>query len=588
MLPIESITTTETQFVVVEYYAQKLAAPESTVGFLVRQNWWPIVKLRDDEPTRLGDLSVIISIKRRGRGQYRDSCHTVMSLAVLQKKLILVIGATGAQGLAVIDGLLKPAANGTPSPYSIRAVTRNVESVRAKELATRGVELFEGSTDEPDKILAAMDGVYGAFVNTDSFTIGEMKEVYTGMRIFELAKQVGTVKHFVWSGLDYSFKKGGYDPIYRCVHHDAKGRVSDWMRAQPSVVSEDDMSWSILSTMRMLGPLNKREDGTYVFASPIGVGHVPMVTLEDVGFFARYIFDHRESTSAQELEIASDWVDWPHLVSTFTKVTGKPAVYVPLTMEEWFGLWVQDDINMPLANEKKAPDGSTTWKENFMAWWSQYRDDLIKRDWKWLREVNPKGHTLETWMRATGYTGDTDLSLLKNSQDGKLHRLNAELIHWKPLLGAHLKRVVFLEDESVAARGGGGDGNRHSPQVSTWLLMIRAEMQHVKAFSVVRIPVEIALVILSTERGEQPFCVFTPTNNRPCLFSRLALRPLTVDVAFILSQEGSNGTEREANTLSVFVKLRLGLLNDRSLVRAYAVHPLRVRCQPHHKYGVVR
>ncbi|KAI9060817.1 NAD-P-binding protein [Trametes sanguinea] len=363
-------------------------------------------------------------------------------MSIPQKKLILVIGATGAQGLAVIDGLLKPAVDGTPSPYSIRALTRDVESALAKDLAARGVELFQGSTDEFDKILVAMDGIYGAFVNTDSFTIGEMKEVYTGMRIFELAKQIGTVKHFVWSGLDYSFKKGGYNPIYRCVHHDGKGRVSDWMRAQPSVISDDDMSWSILSTMvymemlttashlptRMLGPLNKREDGTYVFASPIGGGHVPMVTLEDVGFFARYIFDHRESTSAQELEIASDWVDWPYLVSTFTKVTGKPAVYVPLSMEEWFGLWVQDDINMPLANEKKAPDGSTTWKENFTAWWSQYRDDLIKRDWKWLREFNPKGHTLETWMRATGYTGDTDLSLLKNSQDGKLHRLNAEMI----------------------------------------------------------------------------------------------------------------------------------------------------------------
>ncbi|OSC99633.1 NAD-P-binding protein [Trametes coccinea BRFM310] len=357
-------------------------------------------------------------------------------MSTSQKKPILVIGATGAQGLAVIDGFLKPAADGSPSPYSIRALTRNIESARAQELAARGVELYEGSTDDLGKVLAAMAGIYGAFVNTDSFTIGEVKEVYTGMRIFELANKIGTVKHFVWSGLDYSFKKGGYNPTYRCVHHDGKGRVSDWMRAQPSVVSDSGMSWSIMSTMvymemlrtPMLGPLKKKADGTYVFASPIGSGHVPMVTLEDAGFFARHIFDHRETTSAQELEIASDWVDWPYLVATFTKVTGQPAVYLPLSMEEWFGLWVQDDINMPLANEKKAPDGSTTWKENFMAWWSQYRDNLIKRDWEWLREVNPYRHTLETWMRATAYTGDIDLTLLKNSQDGKVCRLDTERI----------------------------------------------------------------------------------------------------------------------------------------------------------------
>ncbi|KAJ8481830.1 hypothetical protein ONZ51_g5764 [Trametes cubensis] len=354
-----------------------------------------------------------------------------------QKKLILVIGATGAQGLAVIDGLLKTAADGSPSPYAVRALTRDPEGKRARELADRGIQIFAGSTDDLSSVLKALDGVYGAFVNTDSFTIGEEKEVYTGMRIFELAKQLGTLQHYVWSGLDYSFKKGGYNPIYRCVHHDGKARVSDWMRAQPSVVGDDDLSWSILTTMvymemlrfPMLGPLRQREDGTYVFASPMSKGHIPMVTLADVGYFARYIFDHRESTSAQELEIASDWVDWPYLVSTFTKVTGKPAVFKPLEIEEWFSLWDQDDINLPLANAKRhAPDGSTTWKENFTCWWSQYRDEVITRDWKWLREVNPNGHTLESWMREVGYTGDIDTSLLKNAQDGKLNRLNMERI----------------------------------------------------------------------------------------------------------------------------------------------------------------
>ena len=65
---------------------------------------------------------------------------------------------------------------------------------------------YSGTTDDLGSVLAALEGAYGAFVNTDSFTIGEAKEVYTGMRIFELAKQIGTLKHYVWSGLDYSFK----------------------------------------------------------------------------------------------------------------------------------------------------------------------------------------------------------------------------------------------------------------------------------------------------------------------------------------------------------------------------------------------
>ncbi|KAI0700250.1 NAD-P-binding protein [Cerioporus squamosus] len=359
-----------------------------------------------------------------------------MSSAAHTKKVILVIGGTGAQGLAVVEALLKPSADGSLSPYSVRVLTRDATSTRAQELAKKGVEVVKGSVDDFTSVLAALEGAYGAFVNTDSFTLGEEKEIFIGMRIFELAKQIGTLQHYVWSGSDYSLKKGGYNPIYRCEHEDGKARVSDWMRAQPSVVSDDKLSWSILSTVvymemlniPMMGPLNKRADGTYVFATPIGTGHVPFITLADVGFFARYIFDHREDTSARELEVASDWVDWPALVSTFTKVTGKPAVFVPLSMDGWFALWDRDDINKPLANEKQVADGSTTWRENFSCWWAGYRDDLITRDLEPIRRVHPHGHTLESWMRETGYTGDINTDLLKNMQDGKYPRLNLDRI----------------------------------------------------------------------------------------------------------------------------------------------------------------
>lgn len=63
------------------------------------------------------------------------------------KKLILVIGATGVQGVAIIDALLAPERNGLSSPYAIRAFTRNPEDERAKALARKGVELVKGSHD---------------------------------------------------------------------------------------------------------------------------------------------------------------------------------------------------------------------------------------------------------------------------------------------------------------------------------------------------------------------------------------------------------------------------------------------------------
>ena len=65
-------------------------------------------------------------------------------MSTSQPKLILVIGATGAQGLAVIDALLALSEDGFSSPYSIRALARNPQNPRALELAARGVEVVEG------------------------------------------------------------------------------------------------------------------------------------------------------------------------------------------------------------------------------------------------------------------------------------------------------------------------------------------------------------------------------------------------------------------------------------------------------------
>jgi hypothetical protein len=43
-------------------------------------------------------------------------------------------------------------------------------------------------------------------------------------------------------------QKGGYDQKYRCEHYDAKGRVAEWLAQQPSVVSDVDLSWSVVTS----------------------------------------------------------------------------------------------------------------------------------------------------------------------------------------------------------------------------------------------------------------------------------------------------------------------------------------------------
>ncbi|KIY49157.1 NAD(P)-binding protein [Fistulina hepatica ATCC 64428] len=335
------------------------------------------------------------------------------------RKLILVIGATGAQGIAVIDYLLKE-----PTPYAVRALTRDPTSERAKELEKKGAELFQGITlivvagrfDDFACVKEALDGCWGVWVNTDGFTVGERAELFCGFRIFELGKQTPSLRHYVWSSLDYSSKKGNYDPEYRCEHYDGKGRIAEWMKEQESIVSDTGMSWAVVTTgpymdmlkIPMFGPLNMRADGTVVFASGVGDGHVAMIALDDLGWWARYTFDHREETSGRELEITSDMVGWEDLVKTFTKVTGMPAVFRRQTIAECDGI---------------------TCRENFTAFWAQWRDDIIKRDMDWIRSVHPGTRDVETWMRENDYSGEIKVgqgNILKNADDGKVTMLHPD------------------------------------------------------------------------------------------------------------------------------------------------------------------
>lgn len=68
----------------------------------------------------------------------------------MSPKLVVVIGATGQQGGSVVNALLN-----RPESYTVRAVTRNINSDKARSLASRGAEIVTGDLDNYDSILKA-------------------------------------------------------------------------------------------------------------------------------------------------------------------------------------------------------------------------------------------------------------------------------------------------------------------------------------------------------------------------------------------------------------------------------------------------
>lgn len=68
------------------------------------------------------------------------------------------------------------------------------------------MSLNPGSFDDFKSVAEALKGAYGAWVNTDSFTVGEAGEVWAGIRIFELAKQTKSMRHYVYSNLENALR----------------------------------------------------------------------------------------------------------------------------------------------------------------------------------------------------------------------------------------------------------------------------------------------------------------------------------------------------------------------------------------------
>ncbi|KAL3476679.1 hypothetical protein BJX99DRAFT_227527 [Aspergillus californicus] len=247
---------------------------------------------------------------------------------------ILVIGGTGAQGVPVVKALA------SCSEYNVRVITRSALSDQAKELASLpGVSIFEGDTYNEVTIRKALQGIHYVFANTNGFAIGEKAEIYWGIRLYELAREAH-VKHFVYAGLEYGSKLGDFDPKYRCAHLDGKGKVVQFLSAQPT----SPMGWSVITSClyieglsELLRPRPDPEDpGTLIFSAPLGEARCPLIYLEDYGAYVRWILDNPDRSNGLELHVATEDISWGDLVKAFTEVTGKKTVYKDVTLDEYF------------------------------------------------------------------------------------------------------------------------------------------------------------------------------------------------------------------------------------------------------------
>ena len=145
----------------------------------------------------------------------------------MAKKIITVFGATGAQG----GGLVRAIAADTDSEFSVRAVTRDVGSDKAKALAALGAEVVYGDLADAASVHKALEGAYGAFFVTFYWAHFSPEQEKAEAAFFAKAAKDAGIKHAIWSTLEdtrelvpmHDDRMPTLMEKYKVPHFDAKG-----------------------------------------------------------------------------------------------------------------------------------------------------------------------------------------------------------------------------------------------------------------------------------------------------------------------------------------------------------------------------
>ena len=190
------------------------------------------------------------------------------------KRIIAVVGATGAQG----GGLVRAILNDPEGGFAARALTRNAGADKAQALAAAGAEVVEANIDDLDSVTRAFTGAAGAYCVTNFWEhFSPDTELAQAQTMATAAKQTG-VEHLIWSTLEDTRK---WVPVeddrmptlmakYKVPHFDSKGQADHLFTAAgvPTTFFLTAFYWDNLIHFGM-GP-RKQEDGSLAFALPLG------------------------------------------------------------------------------------------------------------------------------------------------------------------------------------------------------------------------------------------------------------------------------------------------------------------------------
>jgi uncharacterized protein YbjT (DUF2867 family) len=302
------------------------------------------------------------------------------------KKTIVVVGATGAQG----GGLARAILADQDGAFAVRAVTRNPGSEAARELAKGGADVVTADVDDEASLRRALDGAYGAFFVTAFWEYVSVDREQAQAHAMAQAAKAAGLEHAIWSTLPDTRRDLPIDnnlmPTlqgkYNVPHFDSKGEAD-------SFFTEAGVPTTFLSTTFYFEGFTtafrptRGEDGKLFIMLPMGERKLAGIAAEDIGRTAYGILKRGDELIGTTVSIAGEHLTGAEYAAAFSKVLGEEVVYRPISFEAFRAL------GFPSADDTA----------NMFQYYYEFEESFIgARDIDYVRTLNPDLLDFTTWL----------------------------------------------------------------------------------------------------------------------------------------------------------------------------------------------
>jgi uncharacterized protein YbjT (DUF2867 family) len=265
-------------------------------------------------------------------------------------KVIAVVGATGAQGSGLVRAILKDPNGG----FTARAITRDVKSDKAKELAKAGAEVVAADVDDLESLRRAFQGAYGAYCVTFFWAHFSPEKEMAEAKAMATAARDSRLQHVIWSTLEDTRQ---WVPLtdnrmptlmgkYKVPHFDSKGEANRVFveLGVPTTFLLTSFYWDNFIHFGM-GP-KKGPDGKLAITLPMGDKKLPGIAAEDIGRCAYGIFKRGREFIGKTVGIAGEHLTGAQMAGALSRAFGQTVAYNAVSPDIYrsFGFPGADDL----------------------------------------------------------------------------------------------------------------------------------------------------------------------------------------------------------------------------------------------------